>query len=453
MSKKQKITLLVAITTAFLTTFMGSALNLSIPGIEKHFDVGAAAVGWVVTAYILAVSAFNVPMGKIADVKGRRMVLLAGIAVFSLASLGAVFSVSITMLVIMRMVQGLGAAMLFATNNAVLLSAFPEEKHGTALGMSVASTYTGLSLGPVIGGILNKHFGWQAVFATAVFIGAVAFIVAFTGLSKDEKHNENPGKDYAGNLVYIFMIVCLIYGFTDLSVKPYAWAILLLGLALGFLFVKVELRSSSPVINMKMFRDRTFSFSNMAALLNYGSTFAFSYLLSIYLQHVKGFDSQTAGLLLIVQPVVMAILSPQTGKLADKVAAYKLATAGMAICACCLGVLTFLSEDTSLVFIVVVQIFLGIAFALFSTPNTKAIMERVRAEDYGVANSIVATMRNLGQSSSMAIVTIVVGIVMGTASLQSTDTATLVKVIHIVFVINVILCIIGTFFSLLRSKE
>ena len=453
MNKEQKYTLLVAITTAFLTTFMGSALNLSIPGIEEHFGVSAASVGWVVTAYILAVSAFNVPMGKIADTKGRRLVLLLGLAIFTVGSLGAAFSVSIAMLIILRMIQGLGAAMLFATNNAVLLAAFPEEKHGTALGMSVASTYTGLSLGPVIGGVLNKQFGWQSVFATAVIIGVIAFIVAKVGLTKEEKIQEAKGKDPAGNIIYILMIVCLIYGFTDLSVKSYAWAILAGGLILGVIFVRVELKSSSPVINMRMFRDRTFSFSNVAALLNYGATFAISYLLSIYLQHVKGFDSQTAGLLLIVQPVVMAILSPKTGKMSDKIPAYKMASLGMAICAVCLGALTFLREDTPLAFIVIVQIILGIGFALFSSPNTKAIMERVKAEDYGVANSIVATMRNLGQSYSMAIVTIVVGVIMGSESLHSTDAATLVKVTHIVFLINVILCIGATFLSMMRSKE
>lgn len=454
MKKEEKYTLLVTVTTAFLTTYTGSALNLAIPGIEKHFGIGAATVGWVVTSYILSIAALNVPMGKIADERGRRKMLMAGLGVFACASFAAAFSVSISMLMTIRVIQGVGAAMLFSTNNAILLSVFPEEKHGSALGKSVAATYTGLSLGPVIGGVLNQMFGWQSVFITGGLVGVMALFVAVKGLPKTE-HIKAAGKmDFIGLILFIPMITAVLYGLTDLSVKKYAWIILLAGLILGVLFVINEKKAENPLIRVTMFsEDRVFTLSNIAAMLNYGSTFAISYLLSIYLQAVQGYGSQAAGLILIAQPVVMALLSPRMGGLSDRIEPYKLATAGMAFCTLCLLLLTRIGINTGVWYIIVIQLLLGVGFAMFSSPNTKAIMDRVSPEDYGVANSITATMRNLGQGFSMAIVTIVIGFMMGTASLQSTSPQEVVRVMRVVFIINIVLCGAATLMSLARGKE
>ena len=451
------MTLLVAVTTAFLTTFMGSALNLSIPNIEKEFTVGAAVVGWVVSTYIFAVSAINVPVGKIADAVGRKKILVTGIGLFTVACILSVFSVSIWMLLAMRLVQGIAASMLFATNNAILLEAFPPEKHGQALGKSVAATYTGLSLGPVIGGVLNHNFGWRAVFLASAVVGLVAFAVAVKELPKDNMRKPADSRshyDFKGGILYMLMIMGVIFGLTNLTVNSYSWMILAGGLILGVFFVMTEKKAEDPIIKISMFADDpVFMLSNLAAMLNYGATFALSYLPSIFLQAVQGCSSQTAGLILIAQPVVMALLSPKMGALSDRIAPYKLATAGMAICTIGLVVFTRLDQGMSNAVIIGLMIFTGIGFAMFSSPNTKAIMSRVRQEDYSVANAITATMRNLGQSFSMAIVTIVMGSVLGNSTFSSAGQDNLIHAMRISFVVFVILGVCATVMSFMRSGK
>lgn len=454
MSKEQKVTLLVTVTTAFLTTFMSSSLNLSIPNIEKEFSTGAAVVGWVVSVYMFAVSAINVPIGKVADRVGRKKILITGIAVFTAACIVSSFSTSIYMLLSMRLLQGAGGAMLFATNNAILLSAFPPEKHGSALGKSVASTYTGLSLGPVFGGILNHNFGWRSIFIAGAIVGTVAFVTAVKGLKKEEVTHKSEHHDYVGSALYMAMMMALIYGLTNLTVSKYSWIILVMSIIIGVVFIRTELKAKDPVIKITMFtEDAVFTLSNIAALLNYGATFAISYLLSIYLQEVAGYSSQTAGLILIFQPAVMALLSPWAGKLSDRIEPYKLATTGMMIITIGLLIYTRLGESFPIAAVIGVLIFMGMGFALFSSPNTKAIMSRVKPEDYGVANSITATMRNLGQSFSMAVVTIIMGIVMGSSTLQQASKGMLIHSMRVAFLVFVILSAAAVLMSAKRGKQ
>jgi MFS family permease len=230
--------------------------------------------------------------------------------------------------------------------------------------------------------------------------------------------------------------------------------ILVAGLLIGCLFVIAEKRAVDPIIRISMFtEDPVFTMSNIAAMLNYGATFAIGYILSLYLQQISGFSSQTAGLILVAQPVVMALLSPKMGKLADRIEPWKLATGGMMVITTGTLVLTQLSETTSFVFIIIILAFLGVGFAMFTSPNTKAIMSRVDPKDYGVANSITATMRNLGQSTSMAIVTIAMGIFLGGSTLQNADKATLLHSMKVSFIVFVVLSIIATLMSMKRGSE
>ena len=232
MTKEQRNTLIVAMTTAFITTFMGSSLNLAIPNIEADLGVGAALVGWVVTAYMLATSSLNVLAGKIADMKGRRWMIICGIGIFAVASLIAVFSKNIWMLLAMRLLQGLAAAMIFATNNAILISAFPASERGSVLGKSTAATYIGLSAGPVIGGFLNGYFGWRSIFLASALLATAAFVIAVRGLPKKAEHVVEERFDIWGALMYFAMILMILIGLTDLSILKGAWALFAAGIAL-----------------------------------------------------------------------------------------------------------------------------------------------------------------------------------------------------------------------------
>ncbi len=453
-----KTILKVAMLTSFLTTFMGSALNLSIPNLEADFQVGATLIGWVVTSYTLSVAALSVPFGKVADAAGRRKVLLSGVGLFCFFTLACAFAWNIWVLLGLRILQGISASMIFATNNAILISAHAPSERGRVLGLSTAAVYVGLSLGPVIGGFLNHHFDWHAIFYLSSAVGLVTLTLAIKGIPAgfDAEHGGASGGaklDVPGNLLYIACIVISLYGLTNLSTMDYAWAILLSGLAVGAAFVRVELKVENPVIRISMFTgDKAFAFSNVAALLNYGSTFAISYLMSIYLQVVMGYTSQTAGLILIAQPVMQALFSPMMGKLSDRIAPYKLATAGMGCCVIGLTLFFCVGVDTSLLFIFAALILSGFGFALFSSPNSNAIMACVQPQDYSVANSILATMRTVGQSASMAVVTIVVGFTMGSQALADASPADLVGTMHIIFGIFICLSLVGVVLSMQRRK-
>lgn len=283
-------TMLVVIITAFITTFTGSALNLSIPSMGSEFHASASIIGWIVTGYILAAAVLSVPFGRLADLTGRKRILVIGIFIFALCSGGAAFSSSMTMLLMLRVVQGLGAAMIFSTNTAVLISAFSPEKRGKVLGYSIASTYIGLSAGPVVGGFLNHYLGWRSIFILTFTVSIVVFLIAAKKLPANKVQNDGEDMDILGNILYIFMLTLIMFGLSSISTFHYSKYLIIIGIVLFVLFIYHELKTKYPIVNVRLFSHNIgYSFSNIAALLNYGATFALGYLLSIYLQVVMGF--------------------------------------------------------------------------------------------------------------------------------------------------------------------
>ena len=462
---EQKIVILVVIITAFVTTFTGSALNLSIPDIGQQFHVSANFVGWLVTGYTLAVAAFSVPIGRLADITCRKTVLVTGLIVFVACCIAAVFAVSMTMLLVVRIIQGIGAAMIFSTNTAILVSSFPGHMRGRVLGYSIASTYTGLSAGPVIGGFLNHNLGWKSIFILTGVLAAVALVVAAVKLKKErsavaeDKTREEAvvSFDAKGNILFVCFIVLVMYGLSELGNNSSGAVILAAvltaaGVLLGILFIRHELKTDEPAVNVRLFRENIgYAFSNLSALLNYSATFAISYLISIYLQVVMGYSSQTAGLIMIFQPIVMAVLSPIMGRMSDKFSPFKMSSIGMGFCAAGAAIFIFIGQETSLVMIIIALLVTGLGFSLFSSPNTNAVMSCVDKSEYGVASSILATMRSIGHTLSMVIVTIIVSRFMGSTPLASADPQVLVKVINTSFIAFTVICAGGVFISLKRK--
>lgn len=447
-------TILVVIITAFITTFTGSALNLSIPSIGVEFHASATAVGWIVTGYILAAAVLSVPFGRLADLTGRKRILVIGILIFALCSGSAAFARSMAVLLLLRVVQGIGAAMIFSTNTAVLISAFSPEKRGKVLGYSIASTYIGLSAGPVVGGVLNHYLGWQSIFALTFVISAIVFFIAAKKLPGSKVDNQGQNMDFLGNILYVSMLTLVMFGLSTISTLSFAKYLIIAGSILFVLFVMHELKTKSPIVEVRLFAHNIgYSFSNIAALMNYGATFALGYLLSIYLQVVMGFNSQISGMILISQPLMMAILSPYCGRLSDRVSPFKLASFGMGLCSLGLFSFIFISENYPFPLIIANLIVVGIGFAFFSSPNTNAVMACVEKKDYGVASSILATMRSIGHSTSMAIVTFIVAQQMGNTTLAEAEPKLLVKTMHISFIVFTCVCAVGIFISLKRKQN
>ena len=449
---QQRAIITVVIITAFITTFTGSALNLSVPDIGDQFGVSAGTVGWLITGYTLAVAAFSVPLGRLADITCRKTVLVAGIVIFVVCCAAAVFSVSMVMLLAVRIIQGIGASMIFSTNTAVLISAFPGERRGRVLGYSLASTYVGLSAGPVIGGFLNYNFGWKSIFMLTGLLGAIAFFAAIFKLPGEKSENRGKSPDMSGNILYVIFIVMMMYGLSEIGKGMIYVLITAVGVILGILFIIHESRSEDPIVNVTLFREnKGYAFSNISAMLNYGATFAISYLISIYLQVVMGYSSQTAGLIMIFQPIIMAVLSPVMGRFSDRISPFKMSSVGMAFCAAGTFIFIFIGRETQIFVIIMALVITGLGFSLFSSPNTNAVMSCVDKAEYGVASSILATMRSIGHTLSMVIVTITVTILIEDMPLADAPAEVLIKVIRISFIVFTLICTAGVFISLKRK--
>lgn len=449
----RKYALFSAVMASFLTPFMGSAVNLAIPAIGRDFNSGALLLSWVVTSYILASASFLVPFGRLADIIGRKRVFISGIIIFSITAIMCGLSWSIQSLLFFRVLQGIGSAMIFGTSMAILTSVFPPAQRGKVLGINVATVYVGLALGPVLGGVLNHHLGWHYIFYFSAIIALLALAVALKlkgewAGAKGEKY------DFVGAVLYSGGLVALLYGMSTVATSPVAKYIMLVGAAILAIFVFYQGRVKHPILNLFLFRNSpTFAFSNLAALINYSATFAVGFIMSLYLQMVKGYNSQSAGLILLSQPVIMAALSPFAGRISDRIDPRLVASLGMALTALGLLMLCFINIGTSITFIILNLVLLGTGFALFSSPNSNAVMGSVDKKFYGIASSTLGTMRLTGQAVSMALVTLILAYYVGNIELGNAEAGKLVQGARVAFVVFTATCTLGVFASLAGRRR
>lgn len=453
LNTEKRVVLLIAILAGFITPFDGSAVNIALPTLGAEFHMNAIALSWVATAYLLSSAVFLVPFGKIADIYGRKKVFLYGIAIFSFASLMMTMVPSTEMFIGIRVFQGLGSAMIFGTGVAIVTSVFPPGERGKALGIYITAVYLGLSLGPFLGGVMTQYLGWRSIFFVNVPIGLAAILLILWKLKGEWAECRGEKFDLTGSVIYGAAVVAVMYGF---SVLPHfkGTVLIAVGIIGVIIFALYEMRVPSPVLEIRLLtKNRIFALSNLAALINYSATFAVTFLLSLYLQYTKGFTPGHAGIILIAQPVVQAVISPIAGRFSDRIEPQIVASAGMTCTAIGLFLLIFLTETTPLLYLILTLLVLGAGFGLFSSPNTNAIMSSVDKRFYGVASGINGTMRLLGQMLSMGIAMMIFAIVIGPVEITSEYHPQFVSSLHYAFILFTIFCIIGIFASLGRGKR
>ncbi|NPD89529.1 MAG: MFS transporter [Asgard group archaeon] len=446
--------LIIISVSSFISAFSGSAFTLAAPTMAKELSINTTELSWIVTIYVLATAMLQIPFGKISDNYGRKKVYFTGTIIFSSAALILGFMNSATSIIIMRFVQGVGGALIFATGTAILTSVFPPEKKGLAFGINIGSVYTGLTIGPSLGGFMTEFFGWRSIFFSIVPFGFVIAILVGFVLKGEWKAGVKEKFDWIGSLIYIATLFMLLYGFRSLP-KNYGFGLIGASIVTLVIFILWEWKIDYPILQFRLFQNNNFfTFANLAAFTYYTATAATTFILSLYLQNIIGYSALYAGLILLARPVFQAVLSPIGGKLSDTVEHRIITTLGVAFGLIGLVLLIFLNSSSSLSLIILSLIFGGIGFGLFSSPNANSIMSAVSRENYGVASALVGTMRTVGQTISLGLVTLLFAVILGNTETEAVNYEPLfLRSSQIAFIIFVVVCVISLVFSYLRGKN
>lgn len=451
-SQLKRSVLFIAAFSAFITPFMGAAINLALPSIGVDLDANAIQLNWVISAYLLTTAVFILPFGRLGDIVGRKKIFLLGLLLFTLTTSAIVFTKSINSFLVFRSLQGLSSAMIFGTSMAIITSVFPPGERGRAMGINITAVYVGLSSGPFLGGLLTEYFGWRAIFGALAPIGAIATILTYTKIKTEWADAKEDKLDIPGSFLIGIGLVLTILGFSKLPAN-YAYALITLGALFIISFILYEKRATYPLLDINLLvSNRTFSMSNMAAMIHYAATSAIGFFLSLYLQYLKGFDAKTAGLILMTQPVMMAIFSIPAGKLSDRINPGYIASAGIGMTTIGIFALTFIGEKTSIVYIISILLFNGIGYALFSSPNSNAIMSSVEKKHLGVASGMLGMMRMIGQTFSLGLAMMLIALFIGQQKIAPDNYPELLRTIKTGLIIFSALCVPAIFASLARNK-
>ena len=452
-SELKRSVLTVTAFASFLTPFMGSAVNLALPSIGDEFSLNAVTLNWIISSYMLTTSILLLPAGRAGDILGRRRVFTAGLIIFTISMILLTFTPGIRWLIGVRILQGIGGALMFGTNMAILTSVFPPGERGRAMGINVTAVYVGLASGPFLGGLLTRYLGWRSIFAFLIPMGIISLILIRRKMKQEWAEAKGESFDWTGAVIYGVSIAALMYGFSKLP-SAAGWVITVSGLLLMPLFVIREKRAMHPLFDITLIsKNRVFAFSSLAALIHYAATSAIGFFLSLFLQYIKDLGPRDAGFVLMSWPLTMALISPAAGKLSDRHNPGVLASIGMAITSVALIILCFLNAGTSVALIVIVLVIMGAGFSLFSSPNSNAIMSSVEKRQLGNASGMLGTMRNVGQTFSMAIALMLLALYMGQEKINPGNYPQLMNSMKSGFIVFSVLCFAGIFASLARNKS
>lgn len=445
--------LLVATLAAFITPFMGSAVNVAIPAISSEFAATAILISWIPTAYLLASAMFSIPLGRIADIYGLKKIFIMGIILFTLASLGAGLTPSVELLIVTRMFQGIGASMIFVTSLALITHVFPAAERGRAIGINITVVYIGLVLGPVLGGMIIQYLGWRSLFYLMLPMGVLMFLLTVWKMRGVEWADCKGEKfDVTGSVIYSLSLLLVLAGFSQIS-DIMGQIMVAGGILFLILFIYLQLKAEHPVLEIRLLlKNRTFAFSNLATLISFIGTFSVIYLLSLYLQYIRGLDPQATGLIMAVSSVFMALVSPIAGRLSDKYDPRIIASIGMVLTTLGLFTFTFLDNNTPFFLIILGMVIMGLGSGIFASPNTNAIMGSVEKRFFGVASATVSTMRLVGQTLSMGMVLFIFNIYLGAVEIAPSTFPMLLTSVHVTFIIATIFSFVAIFASLTGVK-
>lgn len=442
----------VSFITSFFVVFLSNGIIIGVPSIAQEFAMNNIIQNWVPTIFFLVVALFTVPAGQISGKFGVKKSLLAGVLVFLAGSLGACVAFSTESFLVFRIIQGVGVAFLNVSAMTMVVQAVKPENRGKALGFTVTGVYLATSLSPVICGFLVHNLGWRAMFYFVIPFLILCIILLVLKIPQEWKTYQDETIDKVGSVLYGIGILLFIYGFTSL-VTALGKLLTVCGIILLVIFALYELRQNSPVFDMHLFKNKKFASSNVAALCSYLAIMVVTTILNYHFQYVRGWDAQMSGLILIITPIIMAIMAPNAGRLSDKIHPQKLAAIGMGTATISLAILTFLNGNTPVYIVILAMILQGVGMGLFSSPNMNAIMSSVPPKDAPTASASQATMRTIGQTMSLGLLTLVFTWVMGSLELAPQYASMIIHASQTICGISTLACVLAIFASLVGIKS
>ena len=448
----RRAVLLMVLLNGFSMPMMLSAVNVALPTIAQDLAVDAVLLSWIPMAFLMSSAAFVLSFGRLSDMFGRKRMFLLGTGGLVVTSLLATTATTGEQLIFYRLLQGVAAAMIYGTHIAIVSSVFPPQDRGRMIGMTVAVIYVGLTCGPLIGGWLVGVFGWRAAFLVHVPMCTAALVVGLWLVKAEWRANVAGRFDFVGSLLYTISIVTFMYGISSLP-HLRSIAMIVLGVLGFWMFFHHQHNRQDPLFDVSLFyTNRVFTMSCLASVIMYTATFANVVLISLHLQYLRDMSPAAAGVVLMAQPFVMAIVSPYAGKVSDRLEPRVIASVGMGFTALGLMLLASISTTTALGLIVTYLMITGLGFSLFSSPNANAIMGSVEKNQYGIAASSVATMRVIGQVSSMGVVAMAFALTLGPVQITPDVYPLLERALSLSLAIAAGLCLPGIYLSLVRGR-
>ncbi len=404
-SRKWYVMAAVAMGT-FLATIDGSIVNVALPTLTRAFDTQFSTVQWVVLAYLLTVTTLMLSVGRLADMRGKKPIYMAGFAIFTLGSVLCGLSPSVYALVAFRVLQGVGAAMTMALGMAIVTESFPPSERGRALGISGATVSVGIVTGPTLGGFIIDTLSWHWIFFVNLPIGIVGILMVLRFVPAIKP----PGGQRFDFLGAVTLFVSLLAFLLALTVgqriglgEPQVLYLLVTSAGFMALFILIEWNSQQPMIDLRLFRNSMFSISLITGYIIFVCLAGTTFLMPFFLEDVLGYATRQVGLLLAVVPIGVGVLAPISGSLSDRFGTRPMTVIGLAMLLVGFSALTTLDEDTTALGYVLRFLPVGIGVGTFQSPNNSAIMGSAPRERLGIASGMLAVTRTLGQTTGIAV--------------------------------------------------
>jgi len=439
----------------FMSALDGSVVNTILPVVTAYFRTTVATIEWVVATYLLVVSGLLLLVGRLGDMRGNKNTYVTGFVIFVLGSAFCGLSPAPAYLIVSRGFQAIGAAMLFANSPAILTKAFPAKQRGRALGLQGTMTYLGLTTGPFLGGWLADHFGWHSVFYINIPIGVLAIWISLTVIPRDLPSDRRDTFDLAGALTFMTGLVVLLFALNQ--GHNWGWSSpIILGLLIASalvlgLFLRLERRIPSPMLDLGLFRNRIFTVSTISPLLNYICIYSVLFLMPFYLIQARGLSASQAGLILTAQPIIMALAAPLSGALSDRIGSRILTTLGLFILAAGLLLLSRLTLTSHFALAVLGLAICGFGTGMFVAPNNSALMGSAPRNRQGIAAGVLALARNVGMVLGIGLTGAIFTTIL--AHGNQNDPATLVDAFDISLLFAAGMSLLGALISYARAND